>query len=422
MAVDVLIVPIPLFNADMAVTAYYFRYQKGNDYTSTALQFTALFDGATLSPTLEVLNMMGVDAFTIDQPVIVPVGGLALLGNLEAQCSQPPEKVIFLLNADAKPEEPYISNIIKLREKGFRFAFHNVYKLDEYAPILKQGDFIFLNVSELDRFALDDMLKNLNRNLRNLTVVATHIESMDQFTKLKAKNIQLFEGPFYQSPLSKGRSEISPLKANLVRLINVVRDEDFEFSVITDIVQRDPALSLSLMRMINSPFLGLKQKIRTISHAVALLGQKEVRKWVTTSVSRSLGADRPNEITRLSLVRARFAENLARHFDLMIESQSLFMMGLFSVLDVILEMDMKDALKLVLVADDVSNALVNNSGKFAPVLTFIKQYEMADWAAVTRALIIHDMSVHDVYEAYIEAVAWYTDLSTEDTGEDEGAE
>jgi len=419
---DVLIVPVPLFNADMLVDTYYFRYQKGNDYTRTSLQFTALFDGATLSPPLEILNMMGVEAFTINQPVVVPVGGLALLGNLDIQCNQDPENIIFLLNADAKPEEPYLSNMIRLKEKGFRFAFHNVYRLGDYSPILRHGDYIFLNVKALDKYQLDDLLKSLNRNLRNLKVVATHVDSIEQFNQLKRKNIQLFEGRFYQFPLSKGQTEISPLKANLVRLLNVVRDEDFEFSVITDIVQRDPALSLSLMRMVNSPFLGLKTKIKTISHAVTILGQNEVRKWVTTSVSRALGADKPNEITRLSLVRAKYAENLARYFKLQFESQSLFMMGLFSVLDIILEVDMKDALKLVLVSDEIHDALVSHTGKYAPILSFIEQYEMADWASVTRSLIINDLAIQDIYDAYIQAVAWYTNLATEEVDPVQGDE
>jgi EAL and modified HD-GYP domain-containing signal transduction protein len=420
---ELLIVPIPLFNADMVVDAYYFRYQKGNDYITTALQSTALFDGATLSPPLETLNTVGIDAFSIGQPIVVPVGGLALLGNLDSQCEQPPEKIIFLLNQDAKPEEPYLSNMVRLKELGYRFAFHNVYQLEKYREILALGDMIYLNVRALDRFQLDDLLRVIGRDFRNLTVVATHVESMDQFNHLRKKNIQLFEGRFYQFPLSKGQTDVSPLKTNLIRLLNVVRDESFEFSVVSDIVMKDTALSLSLMRMVNSPFLGLKQKIKTISHAVTILGQDEVRKWITTSVSRSLGADRPNEITRLSLVRAKFAENLATLFQLERDSQSLFLMGLFSVLDVILEVDMADALKLVLVSDEIHDALVKREGKFAPVIRFIEQYEMADWAGVSRELIIHDLGINDIYDAYIEAVSWYTDLiTTSDTPDREEEE
>ncbi|MDL2233820.1 HDOD domain-containing protein [Ruminococcaceae bacterium OttesenSCG-928-L11] len=407
---DMLIVPIPLFNKDMAVEVYYFRYQKGNDYITTALQSTAVFDGATMPPPLETLNTVGVEAFTIDQPVIVPVGGIALLGDLDSQCDVSPDKVIFLLNADAKPEEPYISNMQLLREKGYRFAFHNVYQLVQYKPLLDLGDYIFLNTAKLEPDAFEELLRVLNRDHRNLKIVATHIASQEDFDRCKRKQIHLFEGNFYRVPVTKGRSDVSPLKTNLIRLLNIVRDENFEFDMVSDIVQKDTALSVSLMRMVNSPFLGLSQKINTINHAITILGQNEVRKWVTTSVSRSLGSDRPNEISRLSLVRAKFAENLAPLFKLQRESQSLFLTGLFSVLDVILEMDMADALKLVLVSDDIHAALVERTGKYATVLSFIENYETADWGAISRELIIHDLSTEDIYDAYIEAVSWYTDL------------
>jgi EAL and modified HD-GYP domain-containing signal transduction protein len=407
---ELLIVPIPLFTADMVVDAYYIRYQKGNDYITTALQSTAMFDGATLSPPLETLNSVGIEAFTIDQPIIVPVGGLALLGNLDDQCDQPPEKIIFLLNQDAKPEEPYISNMLRLKAKGYRFAFHNMYQLEKYRDILLQGDMIYLNTRTTEPSRVDELLRVLESDFPHLTVVATHVDSMEKFHHLRTKNIQLFEGRFYQLPLSKGVTEVSPLKTNLIQLINVVGDENFEFEDVADIVMKDTALSLSLMRMVNSPFLGLKQKIRTINHAVTILGQDEVRKWITTSVSRSLGADRPNEITRLSLVRAKFAENLATLFRIGEESQSLFLMGLFSVLDVILEVNMSDALKLVLVSDEIHEALVRREGVFAPILRFIEMYETADWAAVSRELIIRDLAIPDIYDAYIGAVSWYTDL------------
>ncbi|MDR2933085.1 MAG: HDOD domain-containing protein [Oscillospiraceae bacterium] len=421
---ELLIIPVPLFDKDMAVEAYFFRYQRGNDYNS-ALQTTAVFDGATLSPPLETLNLVGIDAFTVDQPVFVPVSGIAILGgNLGTQCKQPPDKIVFLVGNDVKPEEPYISNMQRLRDLGFRFAFRDVKDKDmaRMAPVLALGDFIFLDTRELNQYQMDDCLKLLNRSHRNLRVVAAHVDTAQEYERLKKTYVSLFEGHFYRVPLTRGQTEVSPLKANLIRLLNIVRDENFEFDVVSDIVQRDTALSLSLMRMVNSPFLGLRQKINTINHAVTILGQNEVRKWVTTSVSRSLGADKPNEITRLSLVRAKFAENLAPKFKLERDSQGLFLMGLFSVLDIILEMSMEDALKLVQVSDDIGQALISKEGRFAPVMRFIEYYEMADWAAVSRELILFDLTANDIYDAYIEAIAWYSDLILEEVRPNRNAE
>lgn len=255
------------------------------------------------------------------------------------------------------------------------------------------------------------VLEELNRDFRGIVRVITHINTKEQYQYLTEKLPgSLYEGRFYRTPLTKGSHDLSPLQINLIRLLNLVQDENFEFDSVSKIIQRDPALTISLMRLVNSPYLGLSQKIKTIPHAVTMLGQLEVRRWVTTAVSKLLGADKPSEITRLSLVRARFAEMLAEMFNLKAEAQSLFLMGLFSVLDVVLELPMEEAFEKVHVSDDIRDALVTQEGPFYPVYKFILRYENADWQAVSRMLILYDITPDQVNEAYVSVLSWYREL------------
>jgi len=141
-----------------------------------------------------------------------------------------------------------------------------------------------------------------------------------------------------------------------------------------------------------------------------MLGQQEVRKWVTTAVSKLLGTDKPDEITKLSLMRARFAESLAPKFGLEDQAQSVFLMGLFSVMDVILEKPMEEVLEMIQVDDPIRDALISQSGPYYPVYKFVLGYEGADWKTVSRELIINDLTTEDIYEAYTNALLWYRDL------------
>ena len=118
-------------------------------------------------------------------------------------------------------------------------------------------------------------------------------------------------------------------------------------------------------------------------------------------------ADKPNEVTRLSLLRAKFAENLAEAFGLKAQKDELFLMGLFSVLDVILEKPMVEALKVVHVAGEISNALIYHIGVLAPVYDFMLQYETANWAEVSRLMLLKNIDMDTVYEAYTSALKWY---------------
>jgi len=407
------IVSVPLFNKDMAVEAYLFRYQKGNDFFSTT-QATNVFDGATQSLPLETLNLVGLDAITLGKQIFVPINYLMLLGDLAAQCRQPPDKIIFMFEESPKPEEPYISKMAGLRKLGFRFAVGGIGNPQAYDPILQHCSFFFLSQRPKDIEDSTRVLAVLRKHYRGLTPVAAQVHSEEMLKKLYGQGYTYYESRFYKVPVTQGEHKVSPLKANLLRLINIVQDENFEFEHVSAIVQGDPALTISLMRMVNSPHLGMRNKIKTIQHAVAMLGQQEVRKWVTTAVSQKLGDDRPNELTKISLVRAKFAENLAPLFEMTHMAQGIFLMGLFSVLDVILEVHMEAAIRMLMVSDVIRDALVSSTGIFYPVLNMITSYENADWSAVSRLMIIHDIEQNDLSNAYLEALIWYKNLIIQD--------
>ena len=182
-------------------------------------------------------------------------------------------------------------------------------------------------------------------------------------------------------------------------------------------------LGITLKGMLNMEAKGLLDGIVVLDlgrvlacpYAAAMLGEKELRKWLITAVAGQLYTDKPNELTRMSLLRAKFAENLAPVFSMAIQSSELFLMGLFSVLDVILDMPMKDALETIKVSKNISDALVYHKGIFAFPLEFILQYENANWQEVSRLMIVHNIEMQPVYDAYLNALRWYRDTIFADT-------
>jgi len=406
---DIMIVPLPLFDRNMTVEAYLLNYQKGNDFL-TVKDSESDSDDCDSSPALDTLDSVGIDAFTIDQPVFVPISAKMLLEDLPARCAHPSNRVVFLVNIDAPPEEQYFEAIRELHSQGFRIAYRAVSDMTENAAWLALGDYIIINVAKNSESDVDAKLKIISAAFRNLTVVASGVATPDMLPGLYERGFKLFEGNFYRVPVSRDNNKASPLQMNLIRLINLVRDDSFEFKDVAETVRNDTALSVSLMRLINSPYIGLRQRVKNIQHAVIILGQREVRKWVTTSVARLLGADVPSEITKLSLTRAKLCENLAPLFDLQKESASVFMMGLFSVLDVILGVDVESAFEMVHVSADVQQALVEKKGRYAPLWEFMLAYESANWPEVSRQMIMHNFSLAQVYDTYVDAISWYSDL------------
>ena len=158
----------------------------------------------------------------------------------------------------------------------------------------------------------------------------------------------------------------------------------------------------------------INSQITSLRHATAMLGQKELKKWINTAVVHEMYSERPSEMTRLSLIRAKFAENLAPVFGQEGQAQELFLVGLFSVLDVIMEKSMSEALKVIKVSKNISDALIDRQGNMALVLDFMLRYESADWQEVSRQMILQKIDVGPVYEAYMGALLWYRKISLDE--------
>lgn len=399
---------VPLFDANMAVKAYSIFSQKDNHFLNPLMLGTGQNDGAAVVEGLELIESMGIETVEGDQEIFVPVGSISIFSDVESQCSAPHHRIVFLIDNTIPPVEMYINRLRELKEKGYKLAVRKLAVSDfgNYAEIMKLANYVFLNNKKV---AIEKARIYFGKLYPHIKLCAGGIDTMETYEELKKTGgYQLYEGEFYRVPVTKGEHEVAPLKVNYIELLNVVNDADFDLLEAANVIGRDTALTISLLQMVNR--MTVNSGITTIRHAAAMLGQKELKKWINTAVANKLYADKPSEITRLSLLRAKFAERLAGSFGMQDKSEELFLLGLFSVLDVVLEKTMEEALEMVMVAGDIRDALTQGKGPYATLYEFIQQYERADWQEVSRQLLLADVSMENVHEAYVDALKWYKQL------------
>lgn len=406
-----LVTLIPLFDENMIVSAYSLFTQKKNLLLNPSLQGSGQYDGAGRVAGLEVIQSMGIETLSADKTVFVTVDHISLFSDIPSQCNAPHERLALLIDNSVRPEKMYIDRIRELKNMGYKLAIRKlaVGNFEDYRELLLLMDYVLLDHKKID---ISKARIYFSRMYPGVKLCAGNIKNKEIFDTLKAEGgYQLYEGEFFRVPITRGETEVSPLKVNYIQLLNLVNDSNFELTQAADVIGRDTALVISLLKMVNR--IAINSEITSIRHAAAMLGQKELKKWINTAVTNELYADKPNEITRLSLLRAKFAENLAPMFDLPMQSSELFLMGLFSVLDLILDKPMQEALEIVKVSREIKDALINNKGTFAQVMDFVKQYEAANWQEVSRLMILQDMDMNGVYEAYTGTLGWYRDLISE---------
>ena len=400
---------IPLFDENMAVKAYSVFSQKDNFFLDPMMLGTRQHDGAAAIEGLELIRTMGIETLSEEKEIFVPVTNVSVFSDVEEQCDAPHDRIVFLIDNTIPPVEMYINRLKELKEKQYKLAVRKlaVSDFEDHREILKLVDYVFLDNRKV---AIEKAKIYFSKLFPNIKLCAGGIDSVEVFEALKSiGGYQLYEGDFYRVPVTKGSHEVAPLKVNYIELLNVVNNDNFELTTAADIIGRDTALTISLLKMVNR--MTVNSGITTIRHAAAMLGQKELRKWINTAVVNEMYSDKPSEVTRLSLLRAKFAEFLAPVFGLRDKTEELFLMGLFSVLNVILEKSMEDALEMVKVSSEIREALISGSGKLSPVLNLMQQYENANWQEVSRLLLLAKIDVDLVNDAYKNSLRWYRDLT-----------
>ncbi|MCR5031451.1 MAG: HDOD domain-containing protein [Lachnospiraceae bacterium] len=399
---------IPLFDDNMIVRAYSVFAQKENLLMKPALLGTGSLDGAANIIGLDIINSMGLETISGDKDVFIGINNISLFSDIEQMCTAPAAKVVLLIDSSVDANEANVARIKALKEAGYKLAVQKlpVEAFEAHREILLLADYILLNHRRIDITKARIYFNNLFPNIK---LVAVNVNTQEEYEALTENgSYDLYEGKFFRMPVNEGEKEVAPLKANYIELLNVVNDQDFELTEAADVIGRDTALVISLLKMVNR--MTMNSGITSVRHAAAMLGQKELKKWINTAVTKELCADKPSEITRLSLLRAKFAENLAPVFEHAALSSELFLMGLFSVLDIILDKPMAEALEMVKVSKDIRQALLDQTGPLFPVLDFMRQYEDASWQEVSRQMMLKEINMDQVYSAYIQSLVWYRDL------------
>ena len=399
---------IPFFDRNMSVSAYSLFTRKNNFLMNPSLLGSRQFDGAAYVDGLELIQELGTTTLSGGKPIFVSLNNISIFSSLESECKNTNHAPILLIDQTFPPVSMYTDRIRELREFGYHFAMRNlpVHCYEDYAPILSQMDYILIDCQKIDAVKASFYFRKL---YPDICICASNIPDMETFGKLSpAETISLFEGTFFRMPVTRGEHKVSPLKINYISLLNLIEEDDFDLTKAADIISQDTALIISLLRLANTR--SFNSEITSVRVAVSMLGQKDLTRWIQTTVIEKLCSDKPNELMRLSLLRAKFAENLAPVFGMAMRSQELFLTGLFSILEIILDCSMEEALSMVRVSGKIRAALLEHTGSLAEVLHFIVKYESAEWQEVSRQLVLKNIEIPDVSHAWVSSLQWYAKL------------
>lgn len=395
---DLFIARQPILNVHRKLYGYELLYRG----TKTSSLSNTSGNKATTSVLSSAFLTEGIEKISGLRPCFINFTRDLLLQNLPA--SFPKKLIVVEILEDVLPTPDIIDICKKLRSDGYTIALDDFVYDSSLEPLLGIADIIKFDFLLTPIDTLPKTLHKLSRY--KLKYLAEKVESYDEFVQASKLGFSYFQGYFFCKPEKIRIREIDSSKINLVNLLAEVNKKTTTLQKIEEIILRDVALAYKLLRYINSSYFYRLNRIDSVAHAITYLGENELRRFIILVLISELASDKPSELVRLAVTRAKMGELLAMETPLKSKADEIFLLGLFSLLEALLDTTIDYICEQLSLSDNIRNALVNRSGPFSPFLDAVLSYEKMDKTNCLIAAQTLGVPAAHLTQMYIEAISF----------------
>jgi c-di-GMP phosphodiesterase len=386
---DVFVARQPIFDRGLEVVGYELLFRDGP--ADRAVVTSA--DGATAAVVLNAFTEIGLQQIVGAKTAWVNVSREFVLEGLAG--SLPPGLVLLEILEGQLIDDRLIDAVTELKHQGHRIALDDFQYTPAAEPLLGLADVVKLDLLALGRPRLADEVSRYAPY--GMTVLAEKLETHEDYTYCAAAGCDLFQGDFFCRPELLRSRRLDANRLSLLALLATLQDPAVQLVDLERMIARDLLVSYRLLGYINSAFFAVRQPVRSIGQALALLGIENLKHWVALSVFASIDG-KPAELTSTALIRARFCE-LAGQSEPATDPGELFTLGLFSVLDALMDAPMTELLTKLPFPQDMRDALTEHHGAKGRLLDCVTAIEVGD---LDRAQAI----IPTAAEVYLAALIW----------------
>lgn len=392
----------PIFDSKLNVFAYELLYRSGNE------NFSNISDGdsATSSVITNGLMLMGIDELTQGKKSFINFTKNLIVEKIPLLFSN--KEVVVELLEDIIPDDNFIEICKDLKEKGYILALDDFVLDYDYIKLIEIADIIkvdFMLTSKEERSEIIRRYRHFN-----IKFLAEKVETVEEFEEAKLAGYTYFQGYFFSKPVIIPGKDIKSYTMNYVKILDELNSKDPEYDRISNIIEYDVALTYKLLRLINSPAFYTNSKITSVNHALVLLGFGEIKKWITIIMMRDLGASKPDEIIRASLLRAKMAEQIAAPLGMRSRKNEMFLVGVLSMIDTLMNRSLFDILSEIPLEIEIVQAILGFNNELKSSFDIVLAYEKGDFEWVKNTCIEKNIDAKKIRDAYMNALEWTNNI------------
>lgn len=315
----------------------------------------------------------------------------------------PAKSIMVEILEDVKPSSEINEACYNLIENGYDLALDDFVFSEAWLPLVEVAKIIKIDFMLTSMEEIEQIVATVEPYKCKL--LAEKIETYEEFQQALRMGFEYFQGYFFAKPEILKNKDISSSQLTLLQLITEINRVEFDPENLKQLINQDVSVSYKLLKYLNSAYYSRVTPISSIKQAIAYLGARGIRQFVSLIATSKLSESKPNELIRISIIRARFLELLAEALGQK-NSGDFFMLGLFSCIDAMLDNSMEYLMEQLPLTTPVKNALSIRSGEMFPFLDAIERYELGDFTSFL--IIIHELGIASdkITEYYFDAVSW----------------
>jgi c-di-GMP-related signal transduction protein len=320
--------------------------------------------------------------------------------------SMPREAIVIEILESVDPTADLIALCRSIDEQGYSIALDDFVSQPRLEPLTHIAKLIKVDLRRTAKEEQERLLKVYQP--RGITMLAEKVETYEEFEWARHAGYDLFQGYFFARPVIVSGRQIPAVKATCLRLLRETQREDLDFPRLELLIRGDVSLSFKLLQHANSAMFGRRDKTESLGRALLVLGEDGIRRWAALAALPMLATNKPNELVTLSIVRARFCEKLAEAAGVR-QTDDAFLMGMFSLLDALMDRPLDELLREVDLGSGIPNALLGKAPEqdaLAKIIQLTRRYELGDWDGVEVLARDSGIPAAAVNAAYVESAAW----------------
>jgi c-di-GMP-related signal transduction protein len=390
----------PIFDREKRVFGYELLFRNGveNAFTGGDLDMAS-------RATLDRSVLVGIDMLCDGKRAFVNCTRDTLIKGLVTLL--PPTSTVVEVLESVPPDPDVLAAVERLKEEGYLIALDDFVMDDPREPLAEMADIIKV---DLRLTTVEQRLAMVNRyGPWKRRMLAEKVETQGEFNAAKEHGFVYFQGYFFRKPEMVSAHEMPANRINYLRMLQAVSSPDLDVHRLEQLIRGEAAICYRLLRYLNSAMFGFRNEIHSVKHALAILGEREMRRWVRLVAAVGAGQDSSSDLLLASLVRARFAELLASkvaHGD-----SDLFLMGLLSLIDAMLEMPMEKVLEMIPLDKETKAVLLGQSSVLRPVHQLMLAHESGEWEAAAQVANSMHLDGEEMAGLYLQAQQWAREVS-----------